>query len=148
MAETDPVREVVRVAGRLVSLMNRETELLQTHQLAAIGALQEEKSGLALTYAVLVRQIRGQPELFAALTRAVRDELRDSFKRFEEVARANARAIEAARQANERVIHAIIEAATLARGNTGTGYSQSGARPVPRRPDNAAPLSVAFNQQL
>jgi hypothetical protein len=148
MAEAGPIQEVARVAGRLVALMNRETELIETHQLGAIGALQEEKTGLALAYAVLVRQIRSQPEVLAALTKAVRDELRDTLKRFEKTARANARAIDGARMANERVIHAIIEAATLARSHVPAGYSASGARPQPRRPDAKAPLSVAFNREL
>ncbi len=148
MAEVDPIREVVRIAGRLVALMNRETELLETHQLGALAPLQEEKTGLALSYAVLVRQIRSQPDVLAALTRAVRDELRETMKRFEQVARANARAIEAARMANERVIHAIIEAVTIARAPAGTGYSSSGARPTPPRADARAPLSVAINRQF
>ncbi len=148
MANENPIHELVRVAGRLVALMNRETELLRNHQAGAIGSLQEEKSGLAMTYAVLTRQIRGEPEVLRALTSALREELRDALRRFDQTVRANARAIEAARAANERVIHAIVEAATLARAPSTSGYSPTGGRIAPRRPDLAAPVSVAINRQL
>lgn len=148
MADVDPIREVVRIAGRLLTMMNRETELLQSHQSQQIGALQDEKSALTLAYATLVRQIRSQPELVRALAKAVRDEMRETLKRFEKAARDNARAIEAARLANERVIHAIVEAATLSRPQTAAGYGANGARPKPARPDAARPVSVAFNREL
>lgn len=146
--KANPVQEMMRVAGRLVALMDRETELLTTHQTQAIGALQEEKNGLAMTYAMLSREIRAEPELLRALSRSLRDELREALKRFDRAARLNAKAIDAARKANERVIHAIVEAATIARAPMGTGYSNSGGRVTPRRPDLATPVSVALNRQF
>lgn len=144
----NPVQEMMRVAGRLVALMDRETELLRTHQTQSIGALQEEKSGLAVAYAVLAREIRAEPELLRALTKSLREELREALRRFDRAAKANARAIDGARKANERVIHAIIEAAAIARAPSATGYSPNGGRVVPRRPDMAAPVSVALNRQF
>jgi Lon protease-like protein len=141
------MRDLIVVAGRLITLVTEETRLLEAYQTNDITAFQDEKTRLARTYTGLVRDLKRDPELLAAVDKAVREELTDVLRRFGEAAEANANALTTARAANERVMRAIIEAAS-AQQNVVTGYSRAGALPPPSRAAQARPLSLTVNQRL
>jgi hypothetical protein len=141
------MRDLIVVAGRLITLVSEETRLLESYQLNDIAALQEEKARLARVYTGLVRDMKRDPELLAAVDKAVREELSEVLQRFSAAAEANANALMAARTANERVMRVIIEAAS-AQQNVVTGYSRAGTLPPPSRAAAARPLSLSVNQRL
>ena len=141
------MRDLIVVAGRLITLVTEETRLLEAYQANDIGQLQDEKGRLSRIYAGLVRDLKRDPELLAAVEKAVREELTDVLKRFEAAAEANTNALNAAREANERVMRAIVEAAA-AQQTTVAGYSRSGSLPAPSRAAAARPLSMTVNQRL
>ena len=141
------MRDLIVVAGRLITLVTEETRLLGAYQANDIGQLQDEKGRLSRIYAGLVRDLKRDPELLAAVEKAVREELTDVLKRFEAAAEANTNALNAAREANERVMRAIVEAAA-AQQTTVAGYSRSGSLPAPSRAAAARPLSMTVNQRL
>jgi hypothetical protein len=141
------LRDLIVVAGRLITLVTEETRRLEAYQTDEIGALQDEKGRLTRLYAGLVRDLKRDPELLAAADRAVREELKDVLQRFSTAAEANAGALEMARAANERVMRAIIEAAS-AQQNAVAGYSRAGTVATPTRAQTARPLSISVNQRL
>lgn len=141
------MRDLIVVAGRLITLVTEETRLLEAYQANDITAFQDEKTRLARTYSGLVRDLKRDPELLAAVDKAVREELAEVLRRFGEAAEANANALTVARAANERVMRAIIDAAS-AQQNVVTGYSRAGTLPPPSRTAQARPLSLTVNQRL
>ena len=141
------LRDLIVVAGRLITLVTEETRQLESYHTDEIGALQDEKARLTRLYAGLVRDLKRDPELLSAADKAVREELSDVLQRFSAAADANASALEMARAANERVMHAIIEAAS-AQQNAVAGYSRTGTAATPTRAQTARPLSISVNQRL
>lgn len=141
------MRDLIVVAGRLITLVTEETRLLEAYQANDISPLQDEKSRLSRLYVGLVRDLKRDPELLAAVEKAVREELTDVLQRFEAAAEANTNALNVARAANERVMRAIVDAAA-AQQNTVAGYSRNGTTPAPSRAAAARPLSMTVNQRL
>ncbi|HEX8029709.1 MAG TPA: hypothetical protein VF491_14645 [Vicinamibacterales bacterium] len=141
------IRDLIVVAGRLITLVTEETRLLEAYQTNDISSLQDEKSRLSRLYVGLVRDLKRDPELLAAVEKAVREELTDVLQRFEAAAEANTNALNVARAANERVMRAIVDAAA-AQQNTVAGYSRNGTTPAPSRVAAARPLSMTVNQRL
>jgi hypothetical protein len=145
MPDRSPFDELLHVASRLTALMERENEHLAKHEPAGVAALQDEKLALTSAYTTRVREIQRDPGQLAALTGAVRDEMKKAFARFDEVARRNELALKAARSVNERVLKAIIEAANQQQPRV-TGYSRTGGVAKPygsaARIAVTAPISV------
>lgn len=141
------LRDLIVVAGRLITLVTEETRQLEAYQTNEFAALQDEKARLTRLYAGLVRDLKRDPELLAAADKAVREELSEVLERFSAAAQANASALEMARAANERVMRAIIEAAS-AQQNAVAGYSRAGTAATPTRAQTARPLSISVNQRL
>lgn len=147
MDSTARMRDLIVVAGRLITLVTEETRLLEAYQANDIGQLQDEKARLSRIYSGLVRDLKRDPELLAAVEKAVREELSDVLKRFEAAAEANTNALNVAREANERVMRAIVDAAA-AQQTTVAGYSRSGTVAAPSRTAAARPISMSVNQRL
>jgi hypothetical protein len=141
------MRDLIVVAGRLITLVTEETRLLEAYQTNDISPLQDEKARLSRLYVGLVRDLKRDPELLAAVEKAVREELTDVLQRFEAAAEANTNALNVARAANERVMRAIVDAAA-AQQNTVAGYSRNGTAAAPSRVAAARPLSMTVNQRL
>ncbi|MBI3451672.1 MAG: hypothetical protein HY057_02355 [Rhodospirillales bacterium] len=140
------INDLIAVTGRLITLMNRETELLRAMQADQIGTLQDEKLHLARAYTGLVRDLKRDPEIFTAVERAIKDELSDVMLQFSDAAKANERALRAAREANERVMRAIVDAVNSQR--TTAGYSRAGAPVKDPNPARSAPLPIAVDRQF
>ncbi len=140
------LRDLVAVIGRLIAVMDKETALLRGMRSDQIGALQPEKTRLAGLYVGMVKDIRKNPELLAAVGDAVRGEVTEAMMRFETVAAENERAISAARAANERVLKAIV-AAVNSRRSVGT-YGNTGALAEAPRPQRSQALSIAVDRRF
>ena len=140
------LRDLVAIVGRLIAIMDKETALLRGMRSDQIGALQAEKARLAGLYVGMVREVRRNPEVLAAVDQAVRGELAEAMGRFEAAAAENERAIGAARTANERVLKAIV-AAVNARRSIGT-YGNNGAPAEPPRPQRAQVLSITLDRRF
>lgn len=138
------LRDLVSVIGRLIGVMDQETQLLRAMRTDQIAGLQPEKTRLAGLYVGMVKDIRKQPELLAAVSAAVRAELAEAMARFETAAGQNEKAIAAARDANERVLKAIV-AAVHSKRAIGT-YSAKGGIAEPPRPQRATALSIAIDR--
>ena len=116
---------LIDVASRLITLLGRETALLREMKITEIAALQEEKLKLTRAYEARMRALNKSGDELAAIDQAIRDELRATVNRFEDAASANAIAVHAAQEANQRLMQAIVDIVTERRGRT-EGYAADG----------------------
>jgi hypothetical protein len=141
------IRELISVAGRLVGIMRRETSALRSVSMATLPALVAEKAALMDAFTKLSRGFRHDPETIAAVTEALRGELEEAFAIFEETVRENERALVAARDANERVLRAVVSAAEAQRPRA-QGYGRTGLAPAPARSGDRKMVPVAIDRRL
>lgn len=140
MADQAALDDLLQIAARLTALMERENTHLAKHEPTGVAALQDEKLALTRAYTMRVRELQRDPSTLAAITGAVRDEMRKAFAKFDEVARRNELALKAARTVNEKVLKAIVEAANAQQPRV-SGYSRTGAAAKPY--GSAARVAVA-----
>ena len=126
-AATVPAGGLVEIAARLVDVMERETALLGSMRIRDANALQEEKARLARAFEDRARALRGNDALAATLTSGLKEELRGAIVSVDRAAKANAAAIGAARDANQLVLQAIVDAVSAKR-TAAQGYGATGAK--------------------
>ncbi|MBI3710896.1 MAG: hypothetical protein HY246_24890 [Proteobacteria bacterium] len=141
------IQALMAAAGRLIRLIEQENEHLAAMQPQRIAETLDEKSGLTRTYVALSRDIKADPTLLAALDQAVRAELADVLKRFDQAVTANEHHLKAMRIANERVMKAIVDA-HAAQQTVTAGYSRTGSAPAPARSAQTAPRSIAVDRRF
>ncbi len=117
--------EVIDIASRLTSLMTRENECLGQFDFKGMEALQEEKLQLTRIYCHRVYELKKDPARLAALTQVVRDEMKKVMLQFDEVAKQNEKALRSTREANDRVLKSVVEAANTLSPRV-AGYSRTG----------------------
>lgn len=133
---------LIDVASRLITLLGRETALLREMKIVEIAALQDEKLKLTRAYEARMRALNKSGDELAAVDQAIRDELRATVNRFEDVAAANAIAVHAAQEANQRLMQAIVDIVSEQRGRT-EGYAADGtATATDARPREGVALTL------
>jgi hypothetical protein len=149
MTETTRVRDLIAITGQLITLMNREADLLEAMKADKIGEFQKEKGLLADRYATLVKELRGEPELMTAMADAVRAELKELLNQFNAAAKRNEKALRVAREVNERIVKAIIDATQQQRAAVGP-YSTAGLQGASAagKATRAKPLSMVVDRSL
>lgn len=140
------LRDMLAVIGRLITLMDQESAVLRAMRTDQIGQFQEEKARLAGLYVGMVKDLRRSPELLVAVDAAVRAELTDALKRFDQASAENARLIAAARSANERVLKAVVNAAQVRRAPP--GYAADGSAAKPPKPQRSTAMSIAIDRRI
>ncbi len=140
------IEALIAVGSRLIELMEREIAILRDMRPGDVASLQGEKDALAGAYETHLAALRDEPVLLAALAPPLKDELMRVAMRLNATVAENARALEAARTANERLLKAIVDAVAAERERA-TGYSQTGARLRPAA-GRAAPVSLSVDTRL
>ncbi len=141
------IRDLISIAGKLVILLREETTALRSFALTRVGELAAEKANLSESYSSMALRFRKDPETLKAVTTAVHSELREVIDSFETAARENEQALSVARDANQRVLRAIVEAAETQRPKA-QGYGPNGLSVAAGGRRSAAGMSVALNRQL
>ena len=139
-------QDLFAIADPLIDLLDHETGLL--HQMAphATRDLHEEKQRMIRAYEDRARTLKAHESVLAGLDDDVRARLRATATRFEAAIKANVFAIKAAQEANERVMHAIVEA-VKDRRNRSDSYganAQRAADPCAAKDG----VALAFDQRL
>jgi len=137
---------LIDIASHLIALLGRETALLREMKTNAIGELQPEKLRLVRAYEERTRGLNARGEELGKVDRAIRDELRATVGRFEDAAKANAIAIHAAREANERLMQAIVDVLNERR-NRADRYGANGVRSTPEAGPNDG-VALALDERL
>lgn len=143
------VESVIRVASRLIALLEQETGLLRAMKTRELAALQQEKGRLVATYEAQVRELAAFPDAFREVAPVLRDEFAAIAERFEAAMTDNRRALSAAGDAQRRFFDAVISAAEDKRTNF-RGYSAAGTVQTPRLTGGTPqpPLSLTLDRQL
>ncbi len=112
-SKADAVRKAARtndlidVAIRLATVMNREATLLRQMKVADIAALQGEKATLTDAYERMVREIRSAPDPVHALDPSRLAAVKTASERLDAAANDTAVALKTTAVANEQMFHAI-----------------------------------------
>ena len=106
------IAALIATTERLADVLHQETTLLRTMNLRAAAEVQLEKATLAETYERCVRALQaGGGTVAATMSPRNKMMLRATVERLAEESVNNERALRAAREVNERVLAAIVEAA-------------------------------------
>ncbi len=141
------VNDLIRITSRLITVLEREVELLRAVPSAGLEALQEEKSALTTAYESQARSLSGHPELLEALQPVLRAELKRVTGRFQSAVSVNEAALRAARETTQRVLQAIADELDKDRCNQAC-YSAQGRAASSSRSTSRPPLSIALDQRL
>ena len=144
-----PLDALIDTASRLTALMERENDCLTKGDIGGIGAMHAEKESLTRAYCLHVHELKKEPAKLAVLTQVVRDEVKKVMTRFDEVAATNERRLKALREANDRVMKVIVDAANQQMPRI-AGYSRTGAAARPYGSSGRVPVPppVAVNRCL
>ncbi len=137
---------LIGVGSRLIELMEREIAILHDMRPGEVSGLQGDKTALTAAYETHLAALRDEPALLAALAPPLKDELMRVAMRLNATVAENARALDAARAANERLLKAIVDAVSADRARN-AGYSRTGARTAPA-PSRSAPVSLSIDTRL
>jgi len=148
-ANHNPFDALITAASRLTALMERENEALAKCDVGAVTALHDEKQALTRSYCLHVHELKKEPAKLAVVTQVVRDEVKKIMARFNEVVAINERRLQAVRDANDRVMKVLIDAANQQMPRS-TGYSRTGAVATPYGSSGRVPVPppVAINRCL
>ena len=147
MSTQSQVNDLLQVTSRLVTVLEREVQLLRTVPSTELEALQEEKSALTAAYESQARSLAGHPELLEALQPVLRAELKQVTGRFQSAVAANEMALRAARETTQRVLQAIADELDKNRCDK-AGYSAQGCAASSSRRTSGTPLSITLDQRL
>jgi flagellar biosynthesis/type III secretory pathway chaperone len=103
----DKITILMTLTRQLTQVMDAESDVLRRVELSQLGELQAEKQALTDIYEAELGEIRRDPEILGAVDPGVREELEAATRRFQEAARRNTFALEAARAVVERALHFI-----------------------------------------
>jgi len=104
------VADALAVADRLAAVLGEESAALRGLRLAHAFALTDTKSALANALATQVANWRKQPQLWRAIAPAERTRLNQVLAKLRAAAGDNAIALQAARDAHQRLFGAVAEA--------------------------------------
>ena len=143
----EAIESFIRIAGRLIAIMEQEIEFLRTMEVAEIAALQDEKMVLVAAYEDGIREFAAEPDTLTALQPALKAELDAIAARFDDVVKQNSQALETVRDSHERLLKAIVDAVAQNRTRH-AGYSETGGTPQPAGGTRARRLSLTLDRQL
>ncbi len=148
MSTRSQVNDLLLVTSRLISVLEREVELLSAAPTTALAELQEEKATLTATYESQARSLAGHPELLEALQPVLRTELKRVTSRFQSAVSNNEVALRAARETTQRVLQAIADELGKNRPDRAAGYSATGYGSTASYGGGGQPISIAVDRQL
>lgn len=140
------VRNLIVIVEALIDVLARETALLKGMRVRQITGLQGDKQRLSQAYAENHQLLSKDPAPLQQMSKTERQGLGELLGALQQIVAENARAIEAAKAAGERVLRLLINSVKDQR-NTKTGYTRTGAAgysSVQRRAPAQA-VSIALN---
>jgi hypothetical protein len=123
---SDTVVALIRLAGELAQLLEKETTLVKTLKIPEIAPLQSEKTRLTTLFQTQLKQIAAA----APLPDAQRKQWLAAGKRLSDAAVANERALRVGRAATQSLIGAIVSAVKQARRPAAAYSARRGAQRV------------------
>jgi flagellar biosynthesis/type III secretory pathway chaperone len=147
MTKIASLAELIGATSRLIELLDREVEALQSGKPQALNGLAVEKTRLMQAYEASLAGLRKDAALFKAAAPAIKDEVVSAAMKLDRAIQRNMRALDLARGVNQRLIETIVDAATREKSR-GRGYSMQYGAALPASPRRAEAVSIAFDQRL
>ena len=147
MSTTSRIDSLIQITSRLITVLEREVEMLRKSPSDELKALQEEKSTLTTAYESQARSLAGHPELLQALQPVLRAELERVTSRFQSAVSVNEAALRAARETTQRVLQAIADELDKNRRDK-AGYSPTGYGSTASYGGGEQPISIALDEHL
>ena len=144
---TEQVESLIKVASRLIDLMNREVGFLREMKVAEIEPLQEDKAALTAMYEQRIREIDAESGALEALEPALREELSDIAHKFDATLAHNLIALNGVRESHDRMMKAIVDAATEHKARQ-AGYGNDGTLVGGRVRPGGETLSLTLDRRL
>ncbi|MEX2454568.1 MAG: hypothetical protein WD470_07680 [Rhodospirillaceae bacterium] len=142
------VESLIRIASRLIVVLEREIELLRAMKAGALAGLRDEKNGLVAAYEEQVRALSAAPDELRRVAPALQEEFARIADRFEAAMTENRRALSAASEAQNRFMQAVVKAARE-KQTSFRGYSAAGAISVPHpKKVPQAPLALTLDRRF
>lgn len=138
---------VIRIASRLIDVLDAEVAALREMRMDAVAAIQPEKTALVAEYEAEIAGLTGQRDALVLLAPALQAEFRRVAKGLAAASVSNAAALTAAREAHDRVLRSIVEAAGAAAKPTAT-YSRAGRIGEVKRNQPPSRLSLTLDRRL
>ena len=82
MTDQSKVETLIRVASRLISVLEREVQFLKEMKSSEVATLQSEKMQLVVAYEEHVRALAATPDTLKNVAPAIQDEFADIAERF------------------------------------------------------------------
>lgn len=149
MSPSNPVGDLVALTERLSNLLAEENTLLAASRTRDVAGLQADKAKLATAFESQIARIGRQRGLLDEIEPNLKRKLSRVMARAKAMIAENARALRAARDTNQKLLNAIVNAVTERNGKldvyTATGgrsASLYGARPI------AQAVSLSIDQRL
>ena len=111
----EAIESFIRIASRLIAVMEQEIEFLRKMEVGEIDALQDEKAALVTAYENGIRGFTAEPDALKAMEPALKAELKELTTRFDGVVAENNRALQSVRNSHERLLKAIVDGTRAAR---------------------------------
>lgn len=142
------VEALIHIASRLISVLEREVELLRQMKSAEVSSLQPEKMQLVVAYEDHIRALAAAPEILEEIAPALQDEFATVAERFDAAMTENRRALTAAHEAQDRFLKAVVKAAQEQK-DTFNPYSPQGTVVAGGKPKGATgSLSLTLNSHI
>ena len=135
------IQALIETVSELSELMSRETDLLRSLQIRDFSALQDKKLSLIASYEQKTRDLRETPGFADNMEPRLRAELVDAAERMQAIMKENEQAIRTARDLNQRVATAIVEAVQADKPTADTYSSKGGYQTSDKTP----PVSVQID---
>ncbi|MCC5995752.1 MAG: flagellar basal-body protein FlbY [Oceanicaulis sp.] len=119
--------ELIRLTGRLTTMLDQETELFEARRPHEAVAMQTEKMRLATLYRAETQRAAREPERLAGLAPALKQRLIEATESFNAALERNHAAVEALKVLTEGLVRAIAEEASRQK-QAQAGYGPSAAR--------------------
>lgn len=144
MSPAQKAQNLIELVMRLTSLIERENDMLESRPKSAdLAIVVEEKQRLFADYETMIQDLGGLGGLAAELEPALRDELINVAKRFDEAMRQNERRLDAMVRASQRIMEIMRESVQKVSQPVGS-YNAGGAT----KAYGGKAIAVAINETL
>lgn len=145
MDATKRVDDLIMITGRLADLLEKENGLLRDRRHSELGVILDEKETLARVYESRILGLTENEISLDEVDEELREELRDVGRHVDELMEENARLLQVAIIASQRVVELVQDAVRELRPEAGT-YRANGVRGP--QENKARNVSLSLDQTL
>ena len=146
MTDATQATDLIRITSRLIGVLEREIENVRLMRPSEIQVLQQEKSDLTAALEAEIAALRRDAAAIEQIAPALRQELRTAMEKFQTTLARSVAETHAAKDATDRVLHAIA-AELQERSRASRPYADNRGAPQNARLGRD-PVSLTFNQSV